>query len=288
MIIRYFVIFAVFLITCTPKAQVISKTDTVSADDHSRTAHVQVLTDSFPMTPLQGTRRIWVCLPPEYETSERNYPVLYMQDGQNLFDRKTSFVGEWNIDETMATLPDSLQCIIVGIDNAGADRAAEYAYYPNKKYHVEPRGQDYVQFITTHLKPAIDSLYRTHSERESTYIGGSSLGALIAAFAVLENQPQFGGALLFSPAYWFNPEIDEIAMFGEPQLRLRIYQVASQLEDNGSVAKHCTSMDSWLSSGNNELINMHTKITEDGAHSEWFWAREFPEAIKWMMGGEEN
>ena len=283
MIIRYIIIFAVFLITCTSKAQVVSKTDTVPRPDHTRTVHVHVLTDSFPMTPLQGTRRIWVCLPPEYATSERNYPVLYIQDGQNLFDRITSFAGEWNIDESMATLPDSMQCIIVGIDNAGADRAAEYAYYPNEKYNVEPQGEVYIQCIATRLKPTIDSLYRTYPDRESTYIGGSSLGALIAAFAVLENQNQFGGALLFSPAYWFNPEIDEIAMFREPQLPLRIYQLASRLEDNGSVAKYCTSMETWLSSGHEELIDMHTKITEDGAHSEWFWAREFPEAIKWIV-----
>lgn len=283
MIIRYIIIFAVFLITCTSKAQVVSKTDTVPRPAHTRTVHVHVLTDSFPMTPLQGTRRIWVCLPPEYATSERSYPVLYMQDGQNLFDRITSFAGEWNIDETMATLPDSMQCIIVGIDNAGVDRMAEYAYYPNRKYKVDPRGEAYTEFITNHLKPAIDSLYRTYPERESTYIGGSSLGALVSAFAVLDDSSSFGGALLFSPSYWFNEEIDEIAMFLEPQQPFRIYQVASRLEDNGSVAKHCASIDTWLSDDSKGLIDIHTKITDDGAHSEWFWAREFPEAIKWIV-----
>lgn len=280
MIIRLIIFMSILMIACAPKAQVVTKKD--STQTHTRTTHVEVLSDSFPMTPLTGTRRIWVCLPPEYATSERHYPVLYMQDGQNLFDKSTSFAGEWQIDETMAELPDSMQCIIVGIDNAGADRTAEYACYPNKRYVNEPKGSAYIEFIINTLKPAIDSTYRTYPERESTFIGGSSLGALVAAFAVLGDEETFGGALLFSPAYWFNPEIDEIAMFLEPRSPLRIYQMASRLEDNGSVAKHCESIDTWLSSDTNKFIDIHTHITEDGAHSEWFWAREFPAAIKWM------
>ena len=252
--------------------------------NHTVTKNVFILSNHFEMDSLHRHRRIWICLPNDYSSGEKTYPVIYMQDGQNLFDQASAFMGEWHIDETMLAMNDTVQqSIIVGIDNGGSTRMEEYSYYSNPKYNFDAQGGNYADFIINNLKPFIDQNFRTQPERESTFIGGSSLGALISAFILIENPEVFSGAMLLSPAFWFNEELFEIAMFHEFNRTYKIYQVASQLEDNGSVVKDMMSFDSYLSPTPNDIIQIKSVTREYGAHSEWFWDKEFGEAYRWLL-----
>ena len=115
---------------------------------------VRVLRD-VASRELGNTRDLYVYVPPSHARGGRRYPVLYMQDGQNLFDEDTSYSGEWRVDETMETLAgEGLQAIVVGIENAGHDRVAEYSV-------AKGRGADYVRFLVETVKPLVDSAFRT-------------------------------------------------------------------------------------------------------------------------------
>src|SRR5690606_33431334 len=132
-------------------------------------------------------------LPPDYETSTKKYPVLYMQDGQNLFDNKTAYSGEWQIDETLNKLfsEGDYGAIVIGIDNGGEKRIDEYTPWNNPKYGGG-EGDLYMQFIAETLKPYVDSHYRTRPEKEYNALIGSSLGALISNYGGVKYRETFG------------------------------------------------------------------------------------------------
>src|SRR5262249_21960453 len=105
---------------------------------------------------LGNARDVYVYLPPSHGTDERRYPVIYFQDGQNLFDDATSFAGEWRVDETLETLAaEGLEAIAVGIANAGSARPAEYSAATGD------RGRDYIRFLVETVKPLVDADFRT-------------------------------------------------------------------------------------------------------------------------------
>src|SRR5438132_769367 len=172
----------------------------------SATASVSVLSDSFAMPQLGRRRRVWLYLPPGYARSQQRYPVLYLQDGQNVFDARTSFAGEWGVDETL----DSLRAlgdagvIVVAVDNGQQRRFDEYSPWPNPQYGGG-QGDGYVEFLVQTLKPYIDQHYRTLPDRFHTGIAGSSMGGLISLYAALKYPDVFGRVGVFSPAFWVAP-----------------------------------------------------------------------------------
>ena len=169
------------------------------------TPQVSIMQDAFDMKPLARKRRIWIYLPPEYATSRRAYPVIYMQDGQNLFDNATAFSGEWGIDKYLASLPDEQNAIVVGIENGSEHRLAEYTPIPHQKLGGG-EANAYLDFVAYNLKPYIDSHYRTLADRQNTYLWGSSLGGLLAFWGVVKHPHIFGKIGVFSPAFWIVPD----------------------------------------------------------------------------------
>lgn len=155
-------------------------------------------------TQLGNSRDVLVYLPPSYGRNERRYPVIYMQDGQNLFDSDTSYAGEWGVDETMELLghQEELEAIIVGIPNTGIHRIDEYSPFRDRRLGGG-RGNDYVRFIAESLKPEIDREFRTLPARRYTGIMGSSMGGLISLYAYFEFPSIFGFAGVMSPSLWF-------------------------------------------------------------------------------------
>jgi predicted alpha/beta superfamily hydrolase len=125
--------------------------------------------ENFFMPQLNRSRRIWLYLPPAYETSGLSYPVMYMHDGQNLFDVLTAYSGEWEVDEALNTLASQGHKvpIVVGIDNGGTNRIGEYTPWSNPDYGGGD-GDLYIRFIVETLKPYIDQHYRTLSDRSNT------------------------------------------------------------------------------------------------------------------------
>jgi metallo-beta-lactamase class B len=238
----------------------------------------------FYMPQLNRTRAVWVCLPPDYAGSQKHYPVLYMHDGQNVFDAYTSFVGEWEVDETLNDLQqDSADygCIVVAIES-DANRINELTPYHHPQYGGG-EGDAYTQFIIQTLKPWVDSAYRTLAAPEFTAIGGSSLGGLLTFYAHQTYSQVFGKALVFSPSYWFNDSVYRLPASNANISSGRILQLAGALEANGSVVQAINRMqDSLLVHGIN-AANVRTSAKADGQHSEWFWRREFGSAYRWLF-----
>jgi predicted alpha/beta superfamily hydrolase len=250
---------------------------------HTATANVQVLDQDFYMPQLDRNRRIWLYLPPDYATSIKNYPVIYMHDGQNLFDAFYSFAGEWKIDESMDDLfiHGDFGAIIVGIDNGGGERSNEYSPWVSLGFGGGD-GEAYASFLVNTLKPYIDSTYRTLPGRDYTAIAGSSLGANISMYTAIEYQDVFSKVGIFSPAFWFSDScyvhLHEKGITQE----LRIYFVAGQNESSTNIADMTAMYNALVQEGQDEN-EMFFLSEPDGAHSEWFWAREYPDVYEWLF-----
>lgn len=249
-------------------------------------ANVKIISDTFYMPQLQRKRRVWIYLPNSYETNTANrYPVLYLQDGQNLFDQKTSFSGEWSVDETLSNLQKlgDPGCIVVGIDNGGSKRIDEYSPYVNPSYGGG-EGERYLDFLTQTLKPFIDSSYRTLPDANNTGIGGSSMGANIALYASVFKPNIFGKAMVFSPAFWFSDSLFKDVSKQKIESRIKVYMVAGTNESS-TMVPYMLSMDSALKAKG--IVSYESKVLQhtDGAHSEWYWKREFGAAYQWLFEG---
>lgn len=176
---------------------------------NTASAQVQIMDTAFFIPQLNRTRKIWVYLPKNYNLLKSKYfPVLYMQDGQNLFNEQTAFSGEWGVDECLDTLQKQLNkdCIVVGIDNGGDKRMNEYNPYDDKKFG-KGEGDLYLDFIAQTLKPFIDNRFRTQKDRQHTFIAGSSMGGLISMYAIKKYPDVFGSAGVFSPSFWIAPQL---------------------------------------------------------------------------------
>jgi len=152
---------------------------------------------------LGNTRDVHVYLPPSYAHSGRHYPVIYMHDGQNLFDASAAFADEWQVDETFERIGrDGIEAIVVAIPNMGAQRIEEYSPFRDKRQRGG-RGEAYLDFVVHTLKPAVDARFRTRAERTHTGIMGSSMGGLISLYGFFRHPGTFGFAGVMSPALWF-------------------------------------------------------------------------------------
>ncbi len=246
-------------------------------------ANVRIISNAFSMPQLGRTRRVWLYLPPQYSDTTKRFPVFYMHDGQNLFDRATSFSGEWQVDETLNTLASQGDkgCIVVGIDNGGGSRIGEYTPYRNTQYGGG-EGKIYAKFLVETLKPYIDANCRTKSDRTNTAVGGSSLGGLISMYIAAEYQNVFSKALIFSPSFWFaDSTYTQVQQRGK-QFGMRYYFLAGTNEDATLVSK-VNQMTTLLRGLGYTDDEMKTVLKTDGQHAEWFWAREYGEGYKWLF-----
>lgn len=255
--------------------------------------NVKVISNDFYMPELNKNRRIWLYLPPDYANTTKKYPVIYMQDGQSLFDDETSFAGEWHIDETLNELffQGDYGCIVVGIDNGEADRLDEYSPWGNSKYNVGGKGHKYLEFIVNTLKPYIDKNYRTLPERNSTTIGGSSMGGLISMYAFSERQDVFSKALVFSPAFWFGGQNSFDHTLSKPKQgpgHVYFLSGADEEEDGNTsnyVVEDMVQVADAMGAAGFDLSDKYLLTPAYGKHSESFWANEFSDAYLWLLSG---
>jgi len=245
---------------------------------HTVTPNVFILSTRFAIPQLERTRRIWVCLPDDYFTSVSHYPVWYMHDGQNLFSSATALFGEWQIDETLATLgPEACRSIVVGIDNGGQYRIDEYAPWLNSQYNAGGEGADYLGFVVNSLKPVIDQQFRTLTGREHTCTGGSSLGGLISLYMLLQRPDVFARAAVLSPAFWFNyDEMLTLSQNADLPADTRVYMVGGQTE-SASMVPHMNAVRDALITGG--LAGNQVTVVADpsGVHNEGWWSLVFPQ-----------
>jgi predicted alpha/beta superfamily hydrolase len=256
-----------------------------SAGQSTAAKNVQRLAEPILMPQLNRNRHIWIYLPPDYHSSGKNYPVWYMHDAQNLFDESTGFAGEWGVDETLNKLfadGELPGIIIVGIENGGELRTAEYTPWPNSRYGGG-EGPLYVNFLVETLKPYIDQNYRTLKTAENTGIMGSSLGALISMYAAVEYPNTFGRVGAFSSALWINDP--EIFTYVENNFNSangqKYYLLAGEQESSSMVADSRKLYNLLLTKGIAQS-NLKLKVDEDGEHKEWYWKREMEDAMLWL------
>ncbi|MES2484616.1 MAG: alpha/beta hydrolase-fold protein [Bacteroidota bacterium] len=247
----------------------------LKAQQSTASGSVQTFTLYAPQYDLN--KKIWIYLPQEYNKKNKKYPVVYMADGQNIFDKATSFSGEWRVDETL----DSLQAkvIIVAIEHGGDQRLNELTPYKNDEYGGG--GADvYLDFIMHTLKPHIDAYYRTKKDKEHTGIFGSSLGGLTAYYAAISYPDTFGMAGVFSPAFWINPEIFGLNDFADT-LDAKIYFMAGDAESKDMVPD--MERMAALATKNAKSAKFVTeKVVPGGQHNEALWAKEFAQAFLWL------
>ena len=247
---------------------------------HSMNSNVQILDTDFNIPQLDRRRRIWIYLPKNYMKSKVRYPVLYMHDGQNLFDDATSFAGEWGVDEALDSAKK--QCIVVGIDNGGTKRMTEYNPYDHEKFG-SGEGDLYLSFIVKTLKPYIDKHFRTKPDPANTIIAGSSMGGLISMYAVMKYPKVFGKAGVFSPAFWVGPPIkSDLEKMIKPATHknVRIYFYAGEQEGNQMVQDMLYVFDRMRKLAGSK---MKVKINAEGKHNEPTWRHEFPAFYNWIM-----
>jgi predicted alpha/beta superfamily hydrolase len=232
-------------------------------------------------------RNVIVWLPPDYGVDpDQRYPVLYMHDGQNIFDPSTSYLGiDWQIDETADALIRAGEIppvIIVGIFNT-SDRTLEYT--PGAK------GNAYMDFVVNTVKPMIDSTYLTLTEREHTFVGGSSAGGMISFMLTWEYPEVFSKAICMSPAFrnpeGFNYQFNYITTV---QSTINPPQNVFFYIDNGGL-----DLDSILQPGIDEMLLSLDAIgyklgrdfvfvkDENATHNETAWAKRFPEVLKLIV-----
>ncbi len=247
---------------------------------------------TFTWAPFLNGRRVWVYLPPGYDAGTQRYPVLYMHDGQNLFDARTSFAGEWRVDETCEQLIGSGQVaplIVVGIDNSAA-RIAEYTPWPDPSYGGG-QADAYLDAIVNVLVPEIDRRYRTLAGPSHRFMAGSSLGGLVSAYAGWTRADVFGRVAAFSPSYWWDGRHFAGWLAARPRGVLqRFYQDMGTAEGGSPAAsaQYVTDLrtvrDLAIAQGWLPGADLQSIEGAGQAHNEAAWAARFPGALLFLAG----
>ena len=244
------------------------------------TASKQVSTFSIEAPQLKTHKTIWVYTPLSYSKSKKTYPVIYMFDAQNLFDAKTSYVGEWKVDEYLDTLKDK-EVIIVAIEHGNEKRLEELTPYPHETYGGG-KGDTFVKFIINTVKPHIDVVYRTKSDAENTGVFGASLGGLMAFYATITYPETFSKAGIFSPSFWISNKIFDLASASEIPKSSKFFFLVGSKEAESMVPDQEKMVTLLLNKGVKEE-QIQNRIIEGGEHNEAFWGSNFPKAFQWLM-----
>ena len=245
--------------------------------------NVSILSEKFYMPKSDINRRIWLYLPPDYATSTKRYPVIYMHDGQNIFDEKTSGFGEWQVDETLDNLfnKTGFGVIVIGIDHGGVNRIDEYTPWGNIEYGGG-EGDAYLKFLVETLKPYVDTNYKTKSNKENTAIIGSSLAGLISHYAGLKHPETFGLIGAFSPTFWFSDLCYDFAAGHSIDNNSKMYFLAGDNESETMVS-NLEKMIELMKANGFSLENIKSKVVIEGEHNEKLWRDNFEETILWLF-----
>ncbi|MEO9945267.1 alpha/beta hydrolase-fold protein [Paraglaciecola sp.] len=245
--------------------------------------NVQILPFQFVITGLDKQRTVRLYLPPSYRSSEKYYPVVYMHDGQNLFDNLTSDREEWQVDESLNALAKSKQfeVIVVAIDHGGEARMNELSPWENKRFGAA-QGKEYMDFIVDVVKVYVDNNFRTKPERLYTAIMGAGMGGLISHYALLAYPEVFSKAGIFSPAYWYSPDVFAYSQFKKAKLDSRFYVVYGDAEGDGMIVD-TDKMYRQLKSQGHPRDNMKFRRVTDAEPGEKFWKAELSDAVTWLF-----
>lgn len=262
---------------------------------HTVSGALRLLPDLYS-PQLQNRRDVLVYLPAGHGQSDQRYPVIYMHDGQNLFDAHTSFAGEWRVDETLQELErDGLAAIVVGLPNMGTQRMTEYSPFVDER-RGGGRGDAYLDFLVQTVKPRIDADFMTQAGRHHTALMGSSMGGLISLYGFFRYPEVFGLVGVMSPSLWFAQRAIFPYVETAPYNPGRIYMDMGTAEGGRStrwrfltpLVKGRTCADTrrmkQLLARKGYTGNRLRYIEEqDAEHNEAAWARRLPDALRFLL-----
>ena len=244
---------------------------------------IEIIHEAFEIPELIRTRRVAALLPHDYHTSGKRYPVLYLQDGQNLFDDYAPY-GSWGVDKRLAVLSERGMgdLIVIAIDHADSERVSEFT--PSFQTRLgRGDGRKYVRFLAETLKPYVDRHFRTRPEPEHTGIGGSSLGGLISIYAGIMYPAVYEKLMIFSPSLWVTPEIPFRLMNLTHHYRGRIYLYGGAAESRTMVPNMERFQQQIMKQPGATRLDIRLAIDPFGQHNEARWGSEFPLAIEWLF-----
>lgn len=242
--------------------------------------------------PLLGrSAEVYVWLPPGHDDTEERYPVVYLHDGHNVFlpQRATGGVA-WDVDRAMTDLArDGIPAIVVAVPCSPTARAEEYTQYPMPGQGGGRAGA-YAAFLVGHLKPAVDELLRTRPEPEHTVTAGSSLGGVVSTYLWERHPDVFGGAGVFSPAFWWPGERAltdlEASLTGRREGRVYVDVGARERPDDASIERrYVQDAERLVRSLRDADVPVRYVFDSQGQHVESAWAERFPSAVRWLLRG---
>lgn len=244
----------------------------------------EVVSEEFYIPQLDRYRKIWALLPYDYHETDKKYPVLYLQDAQNLFNEGSEF-GNWEIDKKLSILAEYGRgdVIVIAVDHGNESRITEYIF-DNDNVSKGSEGKKYIRFITDTLKPYIDQNYRTKKEREFTGIGGSSLGGLISIYSGFLYPEVYSKLLIFSPSLWIEPNNNFPMLSFRIPFKTKVYLYGGE-QEGSKMVKRIYKFEENLKLWENQNLfdfEFRTSINPEGTHSEFYWSQEFPRAIEWL------
>lgn len=272
---------ALFIVYCLTISTIFSQN--TEEKKSTATKNVSIIEKEFLIPELNTiSHKIWVYLPPNYNEASKKYPVIYMHDGQNLFDNATSYIGEWEVDKTLNELFNKTGkgFIIVGIENGGEERINEYTPWKNEKYGGG-KGAIYINFIVNTLKPYIDTTYRTKKQQKHTGLIGSSLGGLISYYGGLIHPETFGKIGALSTSFWFSDKVENFTKeFGNTK-KVKLFLLVGGKEGEEMISS-TKKIEKLLLETGFKLKNLKSKINPKGNHNETFWKSEFLQVVSWL------
>lgn len=236
---------------------------------------------TIPKLSGEKTRRAYIYLPESYEKeTEKRYPVMYMFDGHNVFfDEDATFGKSWGMNKFMENSEKDL--IIVGVEcnHEGNKRLIEYApfHYENSEHgKIKGKGNVYMNWLVNTLKPYVDENYRTLPDRKNTIIAGSSMGGLMAMYAVCTYNHVFQRAACLSPSLWVSPgRVLEMAARAHIRRDTTVYMDYGALE----IFNHAANEEAMISTAHlllTKRVNLAMRVVPDGTHSEASWEKQIP------------
>jgi predicted alpha/beta superfamily hydrolase len=245
----------------------------------------EIISEEFYIPQLDRYRKVWALLPYDYYVSEKTYPVLYLQDAQNLFNEGSGY-GNWEIDKKLSILAEYGRgdVIVIAIEHGSEERIKEYIF-DNDNVANGSEGKKYIRFITDTLKPYVDENYRTKRDRENTGIGGSSLGALISIYSGFLYPEVYSKLLIFSPSLWVEPNNNFPIMNFRVPYKTKIYLYGGA-QEGSKMVKRIRIFEEYLKRWEKKNLfdfEFKTSINPEGTHSEFYWSQEFPRAIEWLF-----
>lgn len=249
---------------------------------------VHLISQEFEIPQLNKKRKVWALLPHDYHQTNERYPVMYLQDAQNLFNEQSAY-GNWEIDKKLAVMAEYNigKVIVIAVEHADKERVLEYNV--GNTVLGQGQGKQYIRFLADTLKPFVDQHFRTKPERTHTGIGGSSMGGLVSIFSGLMYPEVFGKLMIFSPSLWVVPKIklSFLDLYDPQDFRVYLYAGGSE---SATMVDHVKKFRKRLLEKENytDKMKVRLSINEHGKHTETYWSDEFPKAMEWLFFSDKE